>query len=185
MLRLRLHRYTGAVLALAVSVWSGLAQGTSKSWTSPGSAGTVDETDTAKINFTNSIAQLSPTAVAPVGAVIRYPVVPVDGLLERASSVFNYTLSVRYTDTDTSAAGKVLVSLRQYSLATGRTTTLLTFNSDYTGRQQTWTGSSCAAFQFDFLNNAYWLEATLTKSAAGADVAVRGLNLHPAGCPIP
>jgi hypothetical protein len=153
-----------------------------KLWSSVGSAGTVDTADLAKVVFHNSVAQLGPGVPAVVAhsaqpaaasavlvttrAVIRYGITPVDGLANPGQS--NYTLKLRYRD----GPGQVVARLIGVDIQTGtESSPLVSFDSevdagvnrrhDNAFQTQQHSGS----FQeLDFLNNAYYVELTLTAS---------------------
>lgn len=160
-----------------------MAQDSQKLWSCVGSAGVVNLPDIGKIIFNQSVAQLGPGApvvvtqgvqkeaaarVLPgtetVTAVIRYGVVPVDGVYvsDFPVGVVALALRLRYRD----GSGQVLAKLIQVNIDSGTETTLLTFASP--SPQQ----AASNAFQvqespsngidLDFTANAYYVELTLT-----------------------
>ena len=94
-------------------------------------------------------------------AVIRYNVVAVEGLSQSGNSV---RIKVRFLDTGDNS--QLLVKLIELNLQSGVATTRLTFDSNqYAGsssyqRQEALTSSWS---EFDFSQNAYYIEATLTR----------------------
>jgi len=165
-----------------------------KIWTTVGSDGTVDETDTGKVFFDRSVVQMGhPLVNAPAAkkakaaviptqtqsAVIRYNVTPVDGLFaptqlcEPGSGCSGIQLKLRYLDTGGNA--QVVARLIEVNLATGAETTRLNFNSNAfpasNGYQVQSTGVCGPLWRFDFKGKAYYVQATLTHSSILANSA--------------
>jgi hypothetical protein len=94
-------------------------------------------------------------------AVIRYNVVAVEGLFQSGDSV---RMKVRFLDTEDYS--QLLVKLIELNLQSGVIATRLVFNSNlYTSsssyqQQEALTSSSS---EFDFSQNAYYIEATMTR----------------------
>ena len=157
-----------AFLALAVPV-SALADNPfAKPWTTVASAGTVDETDLNKVNYTEATARLNLAVPANSSAVIRYNVVAVDGLAD-AGGDGNF-LKVRFRDNGQDE--RVIVRLKSVDIATGIVTTLMTLDSNAFAPNvlfQTQNVFVCGPnWRFDFNKFAYFVEATLSKgSTAG------------------
>lgn len=165
-----------------------------KIWTTVGSDGTVDENDTGKIFFDSSMVQMGrplvslppATIVAPIpgqtqSAVIRYNVVPVNGLFTTRPKV----LKLRYLASGNSA--KVTANLIEVDFATGVETVRLTFNSSIfstSNKYQVQTGRSGRCFQFDFKNKGYYIEATLTTSAliGGSAAGIQMIKIDTGRC---
>ena len=145
-----------------------------KIWTTVGSAGTLNATELAKVTLNNAVIVLghdiaSPAASAPAdpsigistsSAVVRYNITPVDGLF--ATGPFHYVLQLTYR-------GRVRARLAQFDLSSGAETDLLHFDSasfppahSFVTNSGTTTGDSPV---MDFVNCAYYVEATLTASA--------------------
>ena len=146
-----------------------------KTWTTVGSAGTVDVLDLPIAALDGPIASLIPNAPDYSSLDIRYNVVPVEGLFgdvwwyESYSSYFR--LKVRYRDELHGAYSirnppeiTVLVKLKSMNLSTGAVTTLLTFNSNdfYAAPGFQTQASPQRFFAFNFSENAYWVEVQLT-----------------------
>jgi hypothetical protein len=160
-------------------------------WTTVGSVGSVDETDTQNVFFDKAAVQIGrprpglatagaaapppaakSAATAAAGtaltqtrsAVIRYSI---DGLFpvrERFPNSNGRQLMVRFLDTGGNA--RVLVRLMEVDLATGAETAVMTFDSDSSGFQpadhyQRADLRECDR-TFDFVRKAYYIEATLT-----------------------
>jgi hypothetical protein len=156
-----------------------------KLWSSVGSAGTVDTADLAKVVFHNSVAQLGPgvptvvephpsqpAAAAPAvlvttRAVIRYGVAPLDGLSNPYRLA--YGLRLFYRD----GPGQVLARFIGVDIQTGTETNppLVSFNSEVDAGVNRRHDNSFQVQQnlgttqeLDFVNNAYYVEVTLTAS---------------------
>src|ERR1051325_909817 len=154
-----------------------------RSWTTVGSVGTVDETDTRKVFFDHSIVQMG--RVGPIvatralrssvvqTAVLRYNVTPVDSFFValRCSTTPSpgVTLRLRYLAAGNRA--RVVAKLIEVDLATGAETTLdMTFDSNDHPRNDKYQvgfkrGCGRQPFIFDFKNKGYYIEATLTVAA--------------------
>ncbi|MCI0423392.1 MAG: hypothetical protein L0312_29945 [Acidobacteria bacterium] len=163
-----------ALLALMAAATTISAQSPPfKFWTTVGSAGTVDEADQNKVVYSGGIVAFPellapPTnlALAPnlpletVQAVIRYNVTAVDGLFEPGARL---CMQTRFRDDGDRA--RVLLRLVEYNIFTGVTTTRLTFDSNTVPAQANFQTNSASTnwTTFDFFQNAYYVEAVLTK----------------------
>ena len=136
-----------------------------KSWTTVGSAGTVNDEDTALVELGGGgIARLENSAPAGTTAHIRYNVVAVDGLFGLGSPK---RMRVRYQDNGSDA--QVTVQLFEYDFANGGAPNLLMdFDSNnFASAPQLQTRSlNACGVEFDFTNKVYYLEVTLSRSAA-------------------
>jgi hypothetical protein len=157
-------------------------------WTTVGSAGSLTANDLAKVGLDNGVISLGhdiapPAANAPkdpsvafppVNAVVRYNVTPVDGLFfptaadvppgQDAPPNYHYQLQVCYL-------GAVKARLVQVALANGEEKGLLLFDSasfdpahSFVMNAVTTTDPSTV---MDFVNFAYYVEATLSASSIG------------------
>ncbi len=132
-------------------------------WTSIGAAGTVDD---GEVTFTGPLAYL-----ASDGAVLRYNVVAVEGLFATSGLLPTRTiLTARFRDNGDN--NHVVVRLRSQRLTgpdAGDITTLMTIDSnDYPGSSSFQTRSiwcDGGGFSFDFVNHAYFVEVTMTRTA--------------------
>jgi hypothetical protein len=157
-------------------------------WTTVGSAGTLSATDLAKVTLHNAVIALGrdivksaasapddSAAVPPITAIVRYNITPVDGLFPASATPldrFHYRLQLLYR-------GTVRARLVQVSLANGADHDLLHFDStDFPPAHSFVTQSTGQSLSsvMDFVNLAYYVEATLIASAivAGnpAEIAV-------------
>jgi hypothetical protein len=160
-------------------------------WTTVGSAGTLGAADLAKVTLDNAVIRLGvdivpPEASAPAAdpsivippatAVARYNVTPVDGLFP--SVPFHYVLQVTYR-------GAVRARLVQFDLSGGVETDLLRFDSadflpapSFVTHQVATTDLSSP---MDFINFAFYVEATLSASAivAGNPAEIAVIKVFP------
>jgi hypothetical protein len=149
-------------------------------WTTVGSAGTLSATDLAKVTLDNAVITLGVDVAPPVGlaaqdpsvvlpprtAVVRYNVTPVDGLFPVDDmglvTRFHYVLQLTYR-------GRVRARLVQFDLSSGTEKDLLQFDSASFApahRFATNGGTTrCDSAVMDFVNFAYYVEATLSASA--------------------
>jgi hypothetical protein len=157
-------------------------------WTTVGSAGTLGATDLAKVTLHDAVIALGrdivksaasapddSAAVPPITAIVRYNITPVDGLFPASATPlarFHYRLQLCYR-------GTVRARLVQVSLANGADHDLLHFDSgDFPPAHSFVTQSTGQSLSsvMDFVNLAYYVEATLIASAivAGnpAEIAV-------------
>lgn len=153
------------LVTLAVPLQTRADNGLAKPWTTIASAGTVDETDTAKVNFSEATARLNLTTPAQTSATIRYNIVALDGLVDAGGD--GYGLSVRFRDNGPNE--RVVVRVKAVDLNTGLVTTLMTFDSDafpasplfqLRGVPVCW-----PLWSFNFNRNAYFAEAVLWKGS--------------------
>jgi hypothetical protein len=145
-----------------------------KVWTTVGSAGTMDQADLAKVHLLQSTVQLgvdlsstqgaaaaARVAIPTTQAVVRYNVTPVDGLFF-PTAAFTYQLQLRYR-------GHVNAKLMQVSINTGEETQLVLFDSTRFASTPGFQLQRAAAPRdstfLDFVNNGYYVEATLITSA--------------------
>jgi hypothetical protein len=155
-----------AIVTVIASVSAAAAQ-----CTSVGSAGTVDGADVAEFETAGPQMRVRGTATLPATVVIRYNVVSVNGMTGGDGAI---TMYVRYLDNATGA--RVLSVLKQVNIQTGVITTMLTLDSnDFAPDSdfQTQGVDRCAVF--NFTQNAYFIETTLTKSTPAARPRVMAL----------
>jgi hypothetical protein len=164
-------------------------------WSTVGSAGTVDEADTAIVQLGTpgrtifplpiilpnpATIGILPTAPAASDVVVRYNIVGIGPLLKVGS---DRVLSLRYMDNGNDA--RVQANLIQMNLSTGARTTLLSFDSNtitsgLTGFQYQGMGTGCpgTALTFDFANNNYFIEAVLTRTSATGTPVISGIDVE-------
>lgn len=179
--------------------------GYKKIWTTVGSAGTVDEADTAKFFFDKSVVQLGKILILQPGAeaaptpmnrvntiafptesaVVRYNITPVDGLFPDAGTRPAVEMKLRYLDT---GSAQVVAKLIEVDLATGAETVRLTFDSNKfagaNGYQVNSITDCLPSWRFDFVNKGYYVEATLTHSAffIGSAAGISLIKVQQSSC---
>src|SRR5215475_752170 len=97
------------VVSAAVTLVPVAARAQSGPWTSVGSAGTVDESDTGIVVFNQGIAAISAAAAVGASLDIRYDVVAVDGVF--GGDGLGMTARFR----DAGVAERVILRLKSYS----------------------------------------------------------------------
>lgn len=149
-------------------------------WTTVGSTGVVDDTDTGIVEFINGEARVR--AVAPAGSLLnlRYNVVQLPGFDGPGS----YTLRVRFRDNG--AGARVQVNLRRYN-TTGTTTQVAGFDSNaFPAAVGYQTRERCINVDWDFNAGAYFLDVEMAKSAAAGTPGLATVQLvrRVAICPV-
>ncbi|MEK7831146.1 MAG: hypothetical protein AAB401_08680 [Acidobacteriota bacterium] len=150
-----------------------------KAWTTVGSAGTVDEASTGKLvmrgstigfpeflepfpfpaDRLNEPALALPIQLETVSATVRYNVVATDGLFENGAYL---GMKSRLRDDGNNA--QVLLRLFEVNIDTGATSLVLTLDSNSftpSANYQTVGASVFVGNRINFLQNAYYIEATL------------------------
>jgi hypothetical protein len=124
---------------------------------------------------------------------VRYNILPLLPTSPPLAPGECWELIVRYTDNG--SGSRVTLSVKQYDLAAGQTKTLLSFDSNsFPASDGFQTQSACASFNFLFasaadgvtvpnpalagLLNVYFIEAKLTRSAAGGNPKLGGFALN-------
>lgn len=143
-----------------------------KVWTTVGSAGTINEADSGKL-VTQGPTVAFPEILPPtrqeafqifvpqvtVSATVRYNVVATDATVEGGPIL---AMAARFRDDGDQA--QVVLRLFETNIETGATTLLLTLDSNNFSAQtdyQLQTVSIVPTTKPDFVNNAYFVEATL------------------------
>ena len=148
-----------------------------KIWTTAGSVGTLSATDLAKVGLNKGVISLGGGIAPPpagaaaeeelsiglptTSAIVRYNITPVAGLFP-ADRRFHYVLQLTYK-------GTVKARLGQFNVLTGADTDVLRFDSASFPPAHTFATNSGSTADdsavLDFVNCAYYVEATLTASA--------------------
>jgi hypothetical protein len=145
-----------------------------KIWTTVGSAGTLNQTDLAKVSLHQSIIQLATGAPSSSEAIVRYNLTPVDGVFFLGN--FRYGLQIRFR-------GKIVAKLMEVDLANGTETQLILFDSSKFPRSPAFQVQIASMQQdsplLDFVNKAYYVEAALKPAAlvAGHPSAISMIKL--------
>jgi hypothetical protein len=152
-------------MAMALFLNAGTALAQDGVWTTIGSAGSIDESSTSVVALGATSAAVPMSMAAGVSATIRYNVVEVGGLDALWDGP---SMQIRYKDAGTGE--RVRASLKGYNIRTGVTTTVLSFDSDAFAQssssqlRNTFQTGCFSSFQFNFIDNVYFVEVTLTKS---------------------
>ena len=177
-----------SLLALCVAALSQIAA--AQIWIA--STGTVDESSLLTYRFTDQRASVRPS-LATGTVTLRYNVLPAGDLLQSITDPCceNRALVVRFLDNGSGA--QVIVKLKRYDVHTGNLTTLLAFDSNNYPPRSTFqeplpTGGG-SFFNFSFAQGpteggqdqggccAYYLEATLIRSAPGGTPGLASIRL--------
>lgn len=156
-----------------------------KAWTTVGSAGTIDEADTGKVVLSgstiafpeilppskdNTFSQFLPLPLETVTATatVRYNVVATDNLFDNGSHL---GLRSRFRDDGNNA--QVILRLIEVNIETGASTVLLTLDTNnFPSRigYQTQSVSTFIGNRINFLENAYFIEATMIQKKSAVTV---------------
>lgn len=164
------------LIAIAAVLAAGAAQAQSNPWTTVGSAGVVDEADTSLVDFVAGEARMRSNAA--VGSVLnlRYNVVSLPGF----SGPGQYVMRTRFRDNG--AGANVRLDLRRYQ-NNGINSLQATFDSDDHAASAAYqTQAECVLVDWDFATSAYYIEASLHKSAAAGTPALALIQLVPGNC---
>lgn len=153
-----------------------------KPWTTVASAGTVDEADLNKVNYSEATARLNFATPANSSAVIRYNVVAVDGLVDAGGD--GYSLAVRFRDNGQDE--RVIVRLKAVDLNTGIVTTLMTLDSNAFPPNALFQLRSVPVcgppWNFNFNRNAYFVEATMWKGTTAGNPGLTAVQISKTLC---
>jgi len=174
-----------ALLLVAMAATSQAQVTLGQPWTTIGAVGAVDD---GEVTYTGPLAYL-----ASDSAVLRYNVVAVEGLFATSGPLPTRTiLTARFRDNGDN--NHVVVRLKSQRLNgpdAGDITTLMTIDSnDYPGSSSFQTRSiwcDGGGFSFDFVNNAYFVEVTMTRTALPitAGLAAIQIGRTTSGCLAP
>jgi hypothetical protein len=168
-----------------------------KAWTTVGSAGTIDEADTGKLVLSGStvafpsilspfplertadIAQ--PIPLETVTATVRYNVVATDNLFDNGTHL---AMRSRFRDDGNNA--QVVMRLIEVNILTGASSVILTLDSNNFTANANYHTEYVSTFignRINFLDNAYFIEATLTQkkspiAAFGGRPAISVIQLN-------
>lgn len=167
-IRLRLLDDTSAFVGSAASgidvLPASFPPPANSAWTTAGSSGaTEDESNPARPTYTNQTASLNPGS--PAGTyILRYDITATVNLT--GSGATNTRLRVRFRDEGDGS--RVIVAILRSPVNGGVATVGTTFDSDsFTPGSGFQTQEiTFPAATFDFVNNVYWLEVTMTKASA-------------------
>ncbi|MBL8203596.1 MAG: hypothetical protein JNM09_05145 [Blastocatellia bacterium] len=186
MLTLAHRQFLSLILAtiftLALPLQTRADNGFAKPWTTVASAGTVDEADLNKVNYSEATARLNLATPANTTAVIRYNVVALDGLVDAGGD--GYSLAVRFRDNGQDE--RVIVRLKAVDLNTGIVTTLMTLDSNAFAPNALFQLRSVPVcwpnWNFNFNRNAYFVEAILWKGTTAGNPGLTAVQISKTIC---
>ena len=153
-----------------------------KPWTTVASAGTVDEADANKVNYSEATARLNLAVPANSTATIRYNVTALDGLVDAGGD--GYRLNVRFRDNGQDE--RVFVRLKAVDLNTGVITTLMTLDSNAFAPNALFQFRSVPVcnppWGFNFNRNAYFVEAILWKGTTAGNPGLTAVQIAKTLC---
>jgi hypothetical protein len=161
------------LLALALFVAAIPAFAQTHDWTSVGSTGIVEpKAGSFKLTWTGPTLKFNSTSTGDI--IARYPVTNTYGSGTSKTPPWT-TLWATYKDN--SPSGSVTARLYQAEKCTGTETLICTITSsnNFSNQCSTCTFSSST---FDFANNTYWVEVTLSRSATGAAEEIHSLAVN-------
>ncbi len=146
-----------------------------KWWSTTGSTGTVDEADISIYETNGPNINLKGSAPLPANLDVRYNIVAVDDL-----PASNYQeMTIRYKDNGD--GGRVIIRLKETNMATGITNTRMTFDSNSflqsSSYQKRVISNYGSWWGFDFVNNIYYLEASVNKTRSYGTPVLTGVQL--------
>lgn len=144
-------------------------------WTTAASAGTIDEDDISIYETNGANIYLKSSAPVPSSLYVRYNIAAVDGLSEE-----NFQkMTVLYKDNGNSA--RVVVKIRETNMTDGTTKTRLTFDSNKYPQSSSYQKQTISVygswFGYDFVNNVYHIEATISKTSSSGSPVLVGIQL--------
>jgi len=175
------------------SFWLGMTlAGTASAQTWVASTGTVDPSSLTTYAFTDGAASVRGTS--PGKVVLRFNILPTAEMLTNVTQPCceGRALWVRFVDNGSGA--QVVVNVKRYNIITGKTTTILSFNSNNYPPQPTFQNAtpnqglgplvnfSFAEGPFNGSTNeggdsVYYIEATLIRCAAGGTPALASVSI--------
>lgn len=148
----------------------------SRSWSSVGSAGTIDEDSLSIAEVKNFTVALLPGATGSVH--VRYNITPTNGLSSFCPATSSQ-IRVRFRNNDNAGTtAKVSFEIHVTNVLSGGDTTLYTFTSNARGNGASFTSfTDTAAVDFDFAQNVYWVSATIFRSNASQFADLGGIQI--------
>jgi hypothetical protein len=187
---------TRVVLASLVAMWLMLAVPRVQAQIWIASTGSVDEGSRSTYQFTGGTAHFRPSINA-ASVILRYNVQPFAAGVLRDPCCEGRSLIVRFRDNG--SAAQVLVTLKRYNVRTGGVATLLRFDSNRfpagSDFQEPLPQDCGSFFNFSFAtgtvngsednrgNHAYFIEATLIRTASGGNPGLATIGLITSLCP--
>ena len=136
-----------------------------RSWTTAGADGTVDDDSIAIAQLKNFAVTLNTGATGTVR--IRYNITAVDGMNQFCPATAS-TVKVRFRNSDNAGTtAKVSFDIKFTNVLTGGSTVLYHFDSNGIGAGVGFTTATATpAINFDFAQNVYWIDATVFRNNA-------------------
>src|SRR5690349_1998610 len=165
-------KITTRLLAIALFVAAMPVMAQTHDWTSIGGTGIVTPASAFKITFLGPTLKFNSISTGDI--VARYPVTNTYGSGTSKTPPWT-TLWATYKDN--SASGSVTARLYEVDKCSAQETLICTINSSDSASNQcnTCTFSSST---FDFANNTYWVEVTLSRSATSAAEEIHSLAVN-------
>lgn len=166
-----------ALIAGTAGILSTTAFGqATRAWTAAGASGTIDDDSLTIAQFINFAVNLKPGATGT--ARIRYNITAVDGMNQFCPATAS-TVKVRFRNSDNSGAtAKVSFDLKVTNVLSGGSTVLYHFDSNGIGAGNSFTTATATpAIDFSFLQNVYWIDATIFKSNAAAFADIGSIQI--------
>jgi hypothetical protein len=141
-------------------------------WTSVGVGGRVDKNGAFKITFAGPTLKFNSISTGDI--VLRYPVTNTYGSGTSKTPAWTTLWS---TYKDNSANGSVTTKLYEVEECSDGETLICTISSSDSSSNQC---SSCtfSSSTFDFANNTYWVEVTLSRSATSAAEEIHSVAVN-------
>ncbi len=162
---------------VAMALLAGVAAAPAATWSTVGSAGTVDDTDLGIADLIFGEARVR--ASAPAGSTLNltYNVVSLQGF----TGPGQYQLRVRFRDNG--PAARVTLGLHRFNSTTGARTNLAVFDSNaYPPMGTHQVKQRCITIPWNFEAGPHFIEATLFKSGVLGIPALATIQLIPAYC---
>lgn len=141
-------------------------------WTSIGGTGLVTKDSAFRLTWLGPTLKFNSISTGSI--VARYPVTNTYG---SGTSKTPAWTTLWATFKDNSASGSVTARLYEVDKCSGNETLICTITSSDSASNQC---SSCTfgSTTFDFANNAYWVEVTLTRTATSAAEEIHSLAIN-------
>lgn len=157
-----------------------------RAWTAAGSTGTVDEDSLSIAQVRNFTVSLQPGATGTVR--VRYNITAVDGLNSFCPASAS-TIKIRYRDSDgVGTTAQVKLDFRFTNILSGGNALLTSFDSNVLPGAGSAFVTVTGGFggDFDFLQNVYWIDATITRSNSSQFADLGSMQIwESAGTPCP
>ena len=156
-----------------------------KSWTSAGSIGTIDEDSLSKIAVQNFTAHFVPGQTGT--GTLRYNIIATRGISSFCPATQS-VVNVRFRNSDnTGTHAHVKFEIHRSNVLLGGNDIIFTFNSNGLGAGNAFTTASIAPnVDFDFRNYIYWIEGTVFRDDAAQFADLGSIEIYESdGTPCP